>query len=165
MLQCNYAFNGEQREGCGGERVIALKDIRGSVVFIFIRFYELEKHCHAYQFMLEQMDHCGCMFCYTHVKGFHGPRGNNFETEISVLAWSLSGDHSYSCSVSFPFFSFPFLLHPFSSQPFIPGQDLESKIKPGSVCSTLSQRREPYADICRWRGEMERACFIMHLSL
>ena len=52
---------------------------------------------------------------------------------------------------SFPLTSFPFLSLPFPSFPFLPsfpGQDLESNINPGSVCSTVSQRREPSADIC-----------------
>lgn len=48
------------------ERVIALRDIRAGGVFIFIRFYGLEKHCHAYQLALEQMAQYGCMFRHTH---------------------------------------------------------------------------------------------------
>lgn len=58
-----------RRDGGGGgwgrERVIALRDIRAGGVFIFIRFYGLEKHCHAYQLVLEQMAQYGCMFCHT----------------------------------------------------------------------------------------------------
>ncbi|KAF0029829.1 hypothetical protein F2P81_018934 [Scophthalmus maximus] len=40
------------------------------------------------------------------------------------------------------------------------GHDLQSEIKPGSVCSTRSRRRRPYADICRRSPERRR--LIMH---
>lgn len=42
--------------------VIALRDIRAGGVFVFIRFYGLEKRCHAYQLALEQMAQYGCRF-------------------------------------------------------------------------------------------------------
>lgn len=44
------------------EMVIALRDIRAGGVFVFIRFYGLEKRCHAYQLALEQMAQYGCRF-------------------------------------------------------------------------------------------------------
>lgn len=56
-------------EGWGrGKRVMALRDIRPGGVFIFIRFYGLEKHCHAYQLALEQMAQYGSMFRHTHTR-------------------------------------------------------------------------------------------------
>lgn len=45
--------------------MIALRDFRAGRVFIFIRFYGLEKHCHAYQLVLEQMAQYECMFRHT----------------------------------------------------------------------------------------------------
>lgn len=42
--------------------MIVLRDIKVGGVFIFIRVYGLEKHCHAYQLALEQMAQCGCMY-------------------------------------------------------------------------------------------------------
>lgn len=54
-----------------GGGVIALRDIRAGGVFIFIRFYGLEKQCHAYQLAQEQMAQYGCMFrlSHTHTSG------------------------------------------------------------------------------------------------
>lgn len=46
----------------GKKWIIALRGITVGGVFIFIRFYGLEKHCHAYQLELEQMVQCGWMF-------------------------------------------------------------------------------------------------------
>lgn len=64
--------------GCRGMEkkwVIVLRDIRVGGVFIFIRFYGLEKHCHAYQLALEQMAQCGCMY-HMH-KCAHGVRSRS----------------------------------------------------------------------------------------
>lgn len=54
-----------------GGGVIALRDIRAGGVFVFIRFYGLEKQCHAYQLAQEQMAQYGCMFrlSHTHTSG------------------------------------------------------------------------------------------------
>lgn len=49
---------------------MALRDIRVGGVFIFIRFYGLEKHCHAYQLAAEQMARCGRMFRHMHKSAY-----------------------------------------------------------------------------------------------
>lgn len=69
----NYTYNNVVLvgggAGCRGVEkkwVIVLRDIKVGGVFIFIRFYGLEKHCHAYQLALEQMAQCGCMYDRAH---------------------------------------------------------------------------------------------------
>lgn len=57
-----YKWRGRAAGERGSERAVALRDIRVGGVFVFIRFYGLGKHCHAYQLTAEQMAQCGVRF-------------------------------------------------------------------------------------------------------
>lgn len=105
--------------------MIALRDIRAGRVFIFIRFYGSEKHCHAYQLALEQMAQYGCYVSHTQTQTHtfmrahefceHEPDSSNPDDSMRPVnkrssGWQLFGEDAPFLSYFFSSFSFSFCL-------------------------------------------------------